>query len=139
MGARDGRWDVVGGVDGGQVQGCGGFADSLVGFGMLGEGDESAVGAEDAGLFAGDLSDGVAEVVLVVERNIGDNGEEGIDDVGGVEPPAEAYFEDSDVDRLGGGGVSREVEEGERGEDLEEAGGWGRSPTSTRRRAVSST
>ena len=65
---------------------------------MLGEGDEGAVGAEDAGLFAGDLGDGVAEVVLVVEGDVGDDGEEGFDDVGGVETAAEAYFEDGDVD-----------------------------------------
>ena len=56
--------DVVGGADGAEVEGGGGFADGLVGLGVLREGDEGAVGAEDAGLFAGDLGDGVAEVVL---------------------------------------------------------------------------
>ena len=92
--------DVGGGADGAEVEGRGGFADGLVGLGMLGEGDEGAVGAEDAGLFAGDLGDGVAEVVLVVEGDVGDDGEEGVDDVGGVETAAEAYFEDGDVDRF---------------------------------------
>ena len=90
--------DEVGGADGAEVEGRGGFADGLVGLGVLGEGDEGAVGAEDAGLFAGDLGDGVAEVVLVVERDVGDDGEEGVDDVGGVETAAEAHFEDGDVD-----------------------------------------
>src|ERR1035441_2185204 len=84
---------------------------------MLGEGDEGAVGAEDSGLFAGDFGDGVAEVVLVVERDVGDDGEEGLDDVGGVEAAAHADFEDGDVDFALG-----KVEEGERGEGLEEAG-----------------
>ena len=112
--------DVVGGVDGADVEGGGGFADGLVGLGVLREGDEDAVGAEDAGLFAGDGGDGVAEVVLVVEGDVGEDGEERLDDVGGVEAAAEADFEDGDVDLLLG-----EVEEGEGGEDLEEAGGVG--------------
>ena len=66
---------------------------------MLGEGDEGAVGAEDAGFFAGDFGDGVAEVVLVVEGDVGDDGEDGLDDVGGVEAAAQADFEDGDVER----------------------------------------
>ncbi len=74
------------------------------------------LGAEDAGLLAGDLGDGVAEVVLMVEGDVGDDGDEGVDDVGGVEAAAEAYFEDGYVDFL-----LSEVEEGEGGEDLEEA------------------
>ena len=116
--------DVAGGADGAEVEGGGGFADGLVGFGVLGEGDEGAVGAEDAGLFAGDLGDGVAEVVLMVEGDVGDDGEEGVDDVGGVESASEAYFEDGDVDRAlaSSDPFSSEVEEGEGGEDLEEAG-----------------
>ena len=109
--------DVGGGADGVEVEGGGDLADGLVGLGVLGEGDEGAVGAEDAGLFAGDLADGVAEVVLVVEGDVGDDGEEGVDDVGGVEAASEAYFEDGYVDLLLG-----EVEEGEGGEDFEEAG-----------------
>ncbi len=76
--------DEVGGVDGSDVEGGGGFAYGLVGFGVLGESDEGAVGAEDAGLFAGDLGDGVAEVVLMVEGDVGDDGEERVDDVGCV-------------------------------------------------------
>jgi len=106
------------GVDGVEVEGGGGFADGLVGFGVLGESDEGAVGAEDSGLFAGDLGDGVAEVVLVVEGNVSDDGEDGLDDVGGVEAAAETYFEDGDVYFL-----LCVVEEAEGGEDLEEAGG----------------
>ena len=119
--------DVVGGADGAEIEVGGGFADGLVGLRVLGQGDEDAVGAEDAGLFAGDLGDGVAEVVLVVERDVGDDGEEGVDDVGGVETAAQADFEDGDVDRACASlePFSGEVEEGERGEDLEEAGGMG--------------
>src|SRR5665213_2703241 len=83
--------EVVGGVDAADVEGDGDFADGLVGLGVLRERDQSAVLAQDAGFFAGDFGDGVAEVFLVVERDVGDDGEHGIDDVGGVETAAEAY------------------------------------------------
>ena len=122
--------DEAGGIDGSDVEGCCGFAYDLIGFGVLGEGDEGAVGTEDASLFAGDLGDGVAEVVLMVEGDVGEDGEERIDDVGGVETASEAYFEDGDVDGGLGcpgaiGFVSCEVEEGKGGEDLEETGRMG--------------
>ena len=84
---------------------------------MLREGDEGSVGAEDSSLFAGDFCDGVAKVVLMIERDVGDDGEDRVDDVGGVETASEAYFEDGDVEVLLG-----EVEEGEGGEGFEEAG-----------------
>ncbi len=95
----------------------GDFADGLVGFGVLRQRDEGAVRAEDTGLFAGDLGDGVAEVVLMVERDVGNDGDQGVDDVGGVEAAAEADFEDGDVSLL-----LLEVEEGQGGQSLEEAG-----------------
>lgn len=107
----------VGGVDAADVEGDGDLADGLVGFGVLGEGDEDAVGAEDAGFFPGDVGDGGAEVLLVVEGDVGEDGEQGLDDVGGVEAASEAYFEDGEIElQLG------EVEEGEGGEGLEVAG-----------------
>ena len=84
---------------------------------MLRKRDQGASSPEDAGFFAGDFGDGRAEVVLVVEGDVGDDGEEGRDDVGGVETAAEADFEDGDVEVLLG-----EVEEGEGGEGLEKAG-----------------
>ena len=83
---------------------------------MLGQGDQGAVGAEDAGLFASDGGDGGAEPFGVVERDVGDDGEERIDDVGRVEAAAHADFEDCDID----GGVS-EVEEGHGGKGFKKA------------------
>ena len=112
--------DELGGADGAEVESGGDFSDGLVGFGVLGECDEEAVGAEDAAFFAGDSGDGVAEVLLVVEGYVGEDGKDGLDDVGGVEGSAEAYFEDGDVDALLG-----EPGEGEGGEDFEEAGEMG--------------
>src|ERR1039458_8814586 len=49
---------------------------------------------QDYRLFAGDLGDRVAQVFLVVERDVGEDGEQRIDDVGGVEPAAHADFQD---------------------------------------------
>ncbi len=108
--------NVAGGVDRAEVAIRGGFADGLVGLGVLREGDEEAVGAQDAGFFAGDGGDGVAEVVLMVEGDVGEDGEEGLDDVGGVETAAEADFKDGDVDLLLG-----EVGEGYGGDEAETA------------------
>ena len=92
--------DEAGGADGAEVQVGGSFADGLIRLGVLGQGDKGAVGAKDAGLFAGDLCDGVAEIVLVVERDVGDDREQRVDDVGGVQAAAEADLQDGDVDRL---------------------------------------
>lgn len=100
-----------------QLQRGGGLADGLVGIGVLRQGDKGAVGPQDAGFFAGDLGDGVAQVVLMVERDVGDDGDQRVDDVGGVEASAKADLEDGNINGLLG-----EVEERERGQCLEEAG-----------------
>ena len=86
------------GGDGAHVERGGHFADGLVGLRMLGEGDEDAVPAEDAGLLAGDGGDGWAEPLGVVERDVSDDGEKRLDDIGGVETAAQADFENGDVD-----------------------------------------
>jgi len=115
--------DEVCGADGTEVEVGGGFANGLVGLEMLREGDESAVGAEDSGFFAGDLGDGVAEVVLVVEGDVSDDREEGVDDVGGVKTASKPNFEDGYIYRFFSCfAISCEVLEGEGGEDFEEAG-----------------
>ncbi len=105
------------GVDAADVEVDGDLADCGVGFRMLRECDEDAIGAQDAGFFGGDGAEGVAEEFDVVEADVGDDGDERLDDVGGVEAAAESDFEDGDVDVLLG------VEaEGDGGEELEEAG-----------------
>ena len=48
---------------------------------------------EDAGFFGGDLSEGFAEILLVIKRDGSDDGGGGRDDVGGIEPTAETGFE----------------------------------------------
>ena len=95
------RWgDVGGGVDAADMKGGGGEADGLVRFRKLREGDKDAVFAEDTAFFRGDFSNGVAEVFLVVESDVGDDAEEWVDDVGSIQTATEAYFKDHD---LGGG------------------------------------
>ena len=54
---------------------------------------------DDAGLLAGDLRDGVAEIVGVVHADRRDHGDGRIDDIGGVPAPTEADFDDGHVDR----------------------------------------
>ena len=74
---------------------------------------------EDAGLLGGDLGQGLAEVLLVVDGDGGDDGEAGaVDDVGGVEAAAEADLEQGEVGR----GLAH-GEEGGGGGDLEEGDG----------------
>ncbi len=72
-------------------------------------------GLQDAGLFAGDRRDCVAEEGLVVERDRGDRGHRRArDHVGRVEPAAEPGLEQHDIGR-----DAREGEEGRRRGDLE--------------------
>ena len=91
---------------------------------MLRQGHQRAAWAQDSRLFAGDLGDRVAQVFLVVERDVGEDGEQRIDDVGGVEPAAHAHFQDGDLHWFPDGSVCflvREVQESQRGQRLEEA------------------
>jgi hypothetical protein len=71
---------------------------------------------EDAGLFARDLRQRVAEKRDMVDRDRRDRGERGLrDDIGGIEPSAQSGLEQQIVGlRLGEG------EEGGRGRDLEQ-------------------
>jgi hypothetical protein len=89
---------------------------------MLRERDERAVLAQDAALLAGDLGDGVAKILLVVERDVGDDGEQRLDDVGRVQPAAETDFQHQDA-----GVFAIEIQEGDGREPLEEAGQLGKA------------
>ena len=107
-------------VDAADVERDGGFADGLVGFGVLWQGDQHAVGRRMPA-----FSRAISVMVWpsysgVVERDVGDDGEQRLDDVGGVQASAQADFEDGDVDLR-----ARRNEEGHRGEGLEEAGRCG--------------
>ena len=72
---------------------------------------------EDAGFFGCDLGERLAEVLLVVERDGGDDSSDGGDDVGGIEPPAETGFEQDDV-----ASFAREMFEGHHGDDFKKGG-----------------
>ncbi len=62
----------------------------------------------------------------MVEGDVGDDGEERVDDVGGVETTAETNFEDGYLYRFFSRfAISCEVLEGQGGEDFEEAGWMG--------------
>src|SRR5947209_3598606 len=83
-----------------------GLSDCLVRLRMLRQSYEGPSRAQDARLLSRDLADGVAQVVLVVERDVGEYGDCGVHYVGGVESSAQADFEDSEFHPLLG-----EVEE----------------------------
>jgi hypothetical protein len=81
--------------------------------------DGRARGLQDAGLFAGDRRDGVAEKRLMVERYRGDRGgRRTAQHVGRVEPAAEPGFEQHDIRRRAGEGEKRrrrgDLEKGDR-------------------------
>ena len=93
--------------------------DHLERVGVLAADDAEDAGLEDAGLLAGDLGQGVAEVLLVVDGDRGDDGEaRPVDDVGGVEAAAEPDLEQREVGRGLGhreeGGGGGDLEEGDR-------------------------
>ena len=94
-----------------------GIAEHLVGLGMLRQGDHRAPGADDARLLARDLAQGVSQEPLVVEGDVGDDGDAGLDHVGGVQPAAHAHLEHREVHCALG-----EVVEGHSGQHLEKAG-----------------
>ena len=84
---------------------------------MLRQRDHNAVLPNDACLLARDFGQGIAEILLMIERDIGDDGDHRFDDIGGVEPPTHAHFQHRDLDRNTG-----EIFEGHHRQHLEEAG-----------------
>ena len=74
-------------------------SSSVGGVGGLGGEDRDGVRLDDPGLLGGDLDDGVAEVLGVVEADRRDDRDLGVDDVGVVPRAAQADLDDGDVDR----------------------------------------
>ena len=80
-------------------------------------GDERNARLRDAGLFERDGRQITAQVVGVLERDLGHDARQRREHVRAVEPAAQPDFDDGDVDVPGG-----QVREGDRGHRLEEAG-----------------
>ncbi len=78
--------------------------------------DEHGPRLQDPDLFARDRRARLAQNFRVLERDVGDDGDFAVDDVGGIEPPAQAHFDHRPLasrfgeDDKGGGG--EEVEPG---------------------------
>ena len=66
-------------------------------FRLIRGGDDRHARLDDAGLFGGDFCQRVAEPLLVVEGDVGDDAGQRRDDVGRVQPPAQAGFPDHQV------------------------------------------
>ena len=73
--------------------------------------DHGAAGLDDAGLLGGDLGQGVAQHLGVVQADGGDGADRRVDDVGGVEPPAQPGLQHLEVH-----GSLLEVGEGQGGQ-----------------------
>ena len=69
-------------------------------FGARGAGDGQVTRLDDRRLLAGDLGNGVAEVLAMVEPHVRDHRDAAAPGVRGVETPAEADLDDRDVDAL---------------------------------------
>ena len=95
----------------------GDFANHLVGFGVLGQSDQRAAAAENTGLFTGDFADGIAKPLHVIERDVGDDRKQRIDDIGRIEPSTQAHFKNRDFN-----GWFGEAQKCHRGKGLEETG-----------------
>ena len=83
---------------------------------MFGD-DDGDAGLENAGFFAGDFAQGVAEEIFVIEIHARDDGDGGRENICGVEAAAEADFENGEVHTL-----LREVFEGHGGDAFEIGG-----------------
>jgi hypothetical protein len=68
----------------------------------LRDGERGDTGLEDPGFFGGDLLEGVAQELRVLELDGGDGRDIGTDQVCGVEPSAQAHFHDGDIHRFFG-------------------------------------
>ena len=67
---------------------------------MLRECHHGAARAENPGLFACNGRDCRSQPFSVIERDIGDDREQWFYDIGRVQPPAHAYFQDRDIHLL---------------------------------------
>ena len=98
-----------------------GILDDFESFWFVGGGDDGNAWFDDAGFFCGDIDQSFAEPFLMIVLNVGDDAGERSDDVGGVEPPAEAGLPNDEVAFLFG-----EVLEGHDGDEFEESWMGGR-------------
>ncbi len=92
-------------------------ADDVVRLRLLRKCYDYAALANDPHLLTGDLPDRVPEKFLMIEGDVGDDADNGFDDVRGVQAAAHSNLEDGDFDFL-----LREMVEGDRGYHLEKTG-----------------
>ena len=97
----DGR--IRGRNDGeGREAGAGGLGYDFQRGRVGGGGDDGNAGLDNAGFFAGDFRQGFAKPFLVVQLDVGDDGGERGDDVGGIQATAHAGFPDHEIAVLSG-------------------------------------
>src|SRR5581483_2619038 len=94
-----------------------GISDDIIRCGLLRQGYNDAARTDDPSFLKCDLGDRIAQEFLMVERDVSNDADQRLDDVGCVEAAAHSDFEDCNVDALG-----REVAESDGGHHLEETG-----------------
>ncbi len=72
-------------------------------------------GFDDAGFFTRDLSERAAEDFDMVAADVGCDGQDRREDIGGIETPPQTGFDDGDIYLL-----TLEILEGQRGDDFKE-------------------
>ena len=92
-------------------------ANYFFGSGISSGADDPGSWLDDSGLFRGNFREGMAQEIFVIESDLGDDGNFGNQDVGGIETAAKANLEDGDVGFLAG-----EKIEGHRGDAFKKCG-----------------
>ena len=90
---------------------------------MLRKRDENTVLPQNAALLPGNRGDRVAQIILMIERDVRDHGEQRLDDIRGIQPSAKTHLKHRDLGaRPGARPIDACVEtERDRGQPLEEA------------------
>jgi hypothetical protein len=91
-----------GGLDYGTIELLCASENNFARFRMLLGKDDGNSRLQDTGLFGGDFAKRVAQEVFVIEVDTGDDGNDRVKNVGGIESAAEADFEDAEFDASAG-------------------------------------
>ena len=97
------------------IQNC--VSDHVVGVRQLRQRNHNPARTDDSSFFAGDLGHCFAQILLMIERDIGDDADPRLDHVGRIQTPAHANFKHNHV-----GTAAGEILKGHRGQHLKKAG-----------------
>ena len=93
------------------------MADDVVRFRHLGQRYDDSARPDDSSFLPRNLADRLSQIFLMIEGDIGDHAQAGIDDIGRIETSAHADFQHDDV-----GACPRKIFESHCGQHFEKAG-----------------